>query len=446
MSAAAGTAAGGRAGGRPVPSGIPVLPRAADGPGEGRTLAHLLLGLALGPGLLLAVQMLLLARGAHALAALAAAALAAAGLAQAAIDWGGTLLLARRARLRAGADPAAEAAAMSADLAALALARLPVALAAALLLGGLALAGALPLPAFHLAALPGLLLGALGMAGLLDGAGAAGRAGQIQALPLLAAALALLLLAGERPEAAALPLGLAFSAGATAALLLQWRILRARGLAIRLRRPPRGAAAAAFAEGLAVQAALMPGQILARGQVLAAGLVLPETAAALYATARAAASGVQQAAGLARRAAFPGLVALLRAGPAGPGRLLRHEARSLALAALALPVLVLAPAAALLDPALALPGLALALAAPALPGAAVFAALGQGLAARGADLALAGCTALVALLALLPVPVLALVPAGPAAGLALLVAAEPLAHGAGILLLLRRLRRAEGRR
>ena len=239
-------------------------------------LAGLIMGFGVGQGSLFVAQTWLLTSGRIAFLAQFSFAFTFIILAYQAIDFGGLVILARRALVDSeDHDLATYFWSFSAV-------RLMIALLA---LGGAAIWWVMMPAAFDsnytLSACVGLIALSLNPGGLLDGAGRSGWNGATWALPFVASTLALPFSVDLSAAQAGLLLGAALSAGGVAAVVAQFVLLTRLGLHPGANRPSRAAALAGWQEGALYTLGWIPGQLYFRGQVAITMALLGPTAAAL---------------------------------------------------------------------------------------------------------------------------------------------------------------------
>jgi O-antigen/teichoic acid export membrane protein len=162
--------------------------------------------------------------------------------------------------------------------------------------------------AYVLCALPGLLLWAGNVVGLLDGLGLSGISGITGALAYAASAIALAVVQKASPELAGSILGGAFSGGYLLTVLAQWMVLRRYGWPIRIEKVTAAGLTQAFRNGSAMLFQLLPGQIGVRIQLaLSATYLGPETTA-VFTYVKQIITAVTMIVNVVLRVEFPGLV------------------------------------------------------------------------------------------------------------------------------------------
>lgn len=263
-------------------------------------------GFAIGQGSVFVVQTWLLTQGKLAVIASFGYALAILSLAQWIADWGGLILLSRHAIL--GRDFGAV---WAANLARLIIA-LPITLvlatliilygsdafAAGILWGGLLVA---PLWAFNLS-------------GFLDGHGKSATSGPTAALPWIGSAIATYILfraAADGPLMAyGLVVGIAYTAGCAACVLLQYGIARSV-CSIRFSRVTRKDTLAFLREGAAYCLGEFPNQLYGRLLIVIVSASLGQQVMGLYVYIRQILIGIAQVIGFIKRVEFPKLAMAL---------------------------------------------------------------------------------------------------------------------------------------
>jgi hypothetical protein len=214
-----------------------------------------------------------------------------------------------------------------------------LAVAALLVLLGLGVALAWPLPDFSRAyllwSLPALVFWACNAAGFLDGLQRSGVSGLTGSIAYVSSALALFL-ARDLPDAqAGVWTGAAFSLGYLLTVLCQFAALAGFGWRPAWSSPSRDGMRRAFVEEGSMLAGLLPGQLYFRAQLAIAAVFLGNEATAILVYGKQIVGAASQIAGFARRVEFPRLVQAVMENPRlGIGSTLRIQRTSLVIAAL----------------------------------------------------------------------------------------------------------------
>lgn len=344
-------------------------------------MALLVLGFGLGQGALFIAQTSLVAHGQLDMLGLFGGHFAFAVLGFYVVDMGTLTTMARRVVSRAPEEQ------IWSEFWSVSLARLLVALAICVLLGGyILLWGDDFSRAYALGVMPGLISWAFNASGILDGLRRSGLSGLVGSLPYVSSAAILPMTMALPPSQAALLLGLAFSVGMVASVVLIFVFLAGLGHRVEWVPPRADAVRCAFIDGGAMMAGWLPGQIFFRLQIVLSGMVLGPAGVGVFVYAKQIINAFAQLVIFIRRVEFPNLVSGLASSDAHPLGLTFHTMRlGLVLAALGASGVFVAALLAqlLLPPSYAPAANAVAWFAPVILSGAVFLTFPQGLIALG---------------------------------------------------------------
>ncbi|MBJ7402918.1 MAG: hypothetical protein JHD07_06285 [Bradyrhizobium sp.] len=157
-------------------------------------------------------------------------------------------------------------------------------------------------------ALPGLLLWSVNGVGLLDGLRLSGISGLTGSIAYVVNALGLLMASHRSLEAAGAIMGAAFSLGYLLTLFAQWAALAWKGWYPRFHRPSRAGLSRAFRDGLTLSFQIVPGQIGMRVQLVLSATWLGAETTAVFVYAKQIVGAATQVLQFVLRVEFPGLV------------------------------------------------------------------------------------------------------------------------------------------
>lgn len=157
-------------------------------------------------------------------------------------------------------------------------------------------------------ALPGVLVWAVNVVGVLDGIKLSGISGVTSAIAYAASAAGLLLARHVPLETAGSILGGLFSAGYVVTVAAQWGALRLLGISPALQAPTWLGLRKCFTEGVALLLQLLPGQLFVRGQLVLSTIYLGAELTALFAYVKQIVVAVTMIIAVVLRVDFPGLV------------------------------------------------------------------------------------------------------------------------------------------
>lgn len=228
-------------------------------------------------------------------------------LAQWAADWGGTLLLSRHAAVddTSGYIRAAILFRLClTPLILLATGSFVVGYTDAPLIRGLILGGS-----------ASVVLWALNLTGYLDGKGKSALSGPVSGLCWFTASIAVVVV-NQRTFAAGLTIGLCFTVGILATVLIQYAIAARNGIGVGFRMPPKADIRRFAKEGTLMCSADLPAQIYGRCIILIAAAYLGSEATGTYVYIRQILVGSIQAINFLLRVEFPYVVRYILAGSA----------------------------------------------------------------------------------------------------------------------------------